>query len=304
MIQLAFKLFLFSTVINMGCVKIQPPEEYNFSGHIQVDDLQRSYAVHLPGNYYSQNIRFPLVIGLHGAGGSGAQFEQDYLFSAKADEVGFVSVYPDGIQSPEGILNLRTWNAGACCDYAMRQKTDDVTFISKLIDELSSRFRIDPKRIYVAGMSNGGMMAYRLAAELPHKIAAIASVTGTMVNTDNHNAGKVPVLQIHSIQDTKVPFNGGIGLGGYDFPPVMDGIHYWALRNGCDTTAKVKDYTNYSLREWRDASGKLMLECILTADGGHSWPGAIRHRLFGDPASSAIRANDMIWDFLNRYRLP
>src|SRR5690606_11668886 len=150
----------------------------------------------------------PLVIGLHGTGGSASQFERDYDFSLKAELERFIVVYPNGVSS-NGQFGLRTWNAGTCCDYAARKKIDDVKFISSLIDKLVNEYRIDPNRVYVTGMSNGGMMCYRLAAEIPDKIAAIAPVSGTMVYTPTSEQKRsVPLLHLHSRLDKIVPSDG------------------------------------------------------------------------------------------------
>lgn len=299
-------LALLICIMQLSCGKGSNPQpQYRFTETVNIDGLQRTFTVQLPQHYYNSNAEMPLVIGLHGTGGSGYQFETDYGFSPKANAAGFIAVYPDGVQKQGGLLKIRTWNAGSCCDYAMENNINDVKFISILIDMLSDRFHINEKRVYVAGMSNGAMLAYRLAAELPHRIAAIAAVSGTMVYEKNMAMqGIVPILHIHSTLDTKVPFAGGIGIGNYNFPPVMEGIHYWAQRDGCDTTAAVQRYSSYELYSWKNAAGDTLLQCYLTLDGGHAWPGSIVQRGMGDTPSAAINANDVIWDFFSRFALP
>lgn len=279
--------------------------QYRYSETIVIDGLKRTYTVQLPRNYYSDTSSKPMVIGLHGTGGSGSQFETDYGFSVNANAENYIAVYPDGVKKEAGRLKIRTWNAGACCDYAMHTNVNDVKFINTLIDELSARFQVNRKRVYIAGMSNGAMMAYRLAVELPQKIAAIASVSGSMVVEKNASQqGLVPVLHIHSVIDTKVPFNGGKGIQDYHFPPAMDGLHYWARRNGCDTVADLQQYNGYELHTWQSATGDALVQCYITQDGGHSWPGSEAQRRLGDPSSTAIDANDVIWKFFNHFTLP
>jgi polyhydroxybutyrate depolymerase len=281
----------------------QPP--HRFQESIVIDGWERSYLVNLPPDYYKVTTSRPLVLALHGTGGSAAQFEKDYAFTEKADRENFVVVYADGIRKQDGRLGIRTWNAGACCDYASYANINDTKFLGTLIDNCSNRFNIDRKRIYIAGMSNGSMMAYRLAADIPGKIAAIACVSGNMVySKDLSKQAAVPLLHIHSVVDTKVPFNGGTGIGNYIFPPAMEGIHYFAAQNGCDTNAVEEHFDGYIKRFWKNGTGETRVECYLTADGGHSWPGAPGHRPRADPPSRKIDANDLIWDFFSRFSLP
>jgi len=293
-------------IVQLSCSKdVTQQPQYRFAETMNIDGLQRTYTVQLPQHYYDSATDMSLVIGLHGTGGSGYQFETDYGFSQKANTAGFIAVYPDGVQKQDGLLKVRTWNAGSCCDYAMNNNINDVKFISALIDELSGRFHINRKKVYVAGMSNGAMLAYRLAAELPGKIAAIAAVSGTMVYEKNKALeGIVPVLHIHSALDTKVPFTGGIGIGGYNFPPVIEGLQYWAQRDGCNTTAAIQQNNGYELYTWKNAAGDTLLQCYLTADGGHAWPGSVVQRRMGDTPSAAFYANDVIWNFFSRFSLP
>ncbi len=154
-------------------------------------------------------------------------------------------------------------------------------------------------------MSNGGMMAYRLAAEMPDKIAAVGIVSGTMFYEKNPNqVGEVPILHIHSLMDTKVPFNGGIGIGGVDFPPAEEGINYWLQRNDCNTETITENYANYEKCSWKNSRGTTMVTLYLTHDGGHSWPGSTKQRAIGDAPSTALNANDVIWNFFQQYSLP
>lgn len=280
-------------------------ERYRFSEKIMVDGIERTYTIQLPGNYYDDSLDRPVIFGLHGTGGSGLQFEEDYDFSDKTNREGVIAIYPDGVQKTNGRLKLRSWNAGSCCDYAMHNNINDVKFITTLIDQLPSRFRIDTKRVYLAGMSNGSMLAYRIAAEQPGKIAAVATVSGSMVYEKNISLqGVVPVLHIHSMLDAKVPFNGGKGIQDYYFPPAMDGLVYWAGRNGCNPEAKVETLNGYEIRSWQNADGETTVKCYLTQDGGHSWPGSVKTRRFGDEPSRVINANDLIWEFFMQFELP
>ena len=293
-------------VFALSCQPIQPAEPTlrRTEGTLTVDGRNRFYLINLPPNYDQSN-DVPLVIALHGGGGKGSQMESDYLLTEKANAAQFAIVYPDGVQS-DGILGARTWNAGTCCDYAVEKNIDDVKFIRVLIDELIKKYpNINPKKVYATGMSNGAMMCYRLACELSNKIAAIAPVAGTLATTTTCQPTRpVPILHIHSKLDAKVPYEGGTGIFGYYFPPVADGLSTWVKNDGCASTSKtVSTFPNYTLTKWSNCTNSA-IEFYFTNDGGHSWPGGVKSRVAADDPSTAINANDVIWEFFKRYQLP
>lgn len=290
----------------LSCGKDAPkPLQYKFSEQVTIDGIRRTYIVKLPQNYYQNDSTRAMIIGMHGTGGSADQFERAYGFDQKADLEGFVAVYPDGVQKEGGLLKIRTWNAGTCCDFAMETDVNDVKFISTIIDNISGRFHINLKKVYVSGMSNGGMMAYRVALELPHKVAAAGIVSATMVAPkDSSRQGIVPILHIHGAPDTKVPFNGGVGLGKYNFPPVMEGINYWITRNHCAVDPVVEQHQGYEKKSWKNSSGTTLVQCYFTEDGGHAWPSSSAQGRMGDTPSEVINATNLIWDFCKRFSLP
>jgi len=270
---------------------------------LTVGGRARTFYVHLPPRYEEGNGQLPLVIGLHGTGGSAVQFDRHYHFSEKADEAGFVAVYPNGVRS-DGRLGIRTWNAGSCCDFAMRENVDDVGFIRALVDRLLEVYRIDPNRVYVTGMSNGGMLAYRLAAEIPEKIAAIASVSCTMVfDPPAEQPRPVPIIHLHSVLDEIIPHDGGTNRLGYHFPPVDSVLNVWVARNGCLPDPQVTEGVGYAVKQWMDEAGAPLIVHYLTGDGGHSWPGGEQVRPNADPPSTTIDANDLLWGFFEHFHL-
>jgi len=292
--------------LSSSCQPSQPstPTPLRTESTLTVDGRLRYYLINLPPNY-DQASDIPLVIALHGGGGKGTQMESDYLLTEKANAAQFAIVYPDGVQS-DGILGARTWNAGTCCDYAVEQNIDDVKFISVLLDELLKKYpKLNPKKVYATGMSNGAMMCYRLACELSNRIAAIAPVAGTLATTKPCLPTRaVPILHIHSKLDMKVPYEGGTGIFGYYFPPVADGLATWVKNNGCNNTTKtVTNLPNYTLTQWKNCNSS-SIEFYFTNDGGHSWPGGVKSRAAADDPSTAINANDVIWEFFKRYQLP
>ncbi|CAH0995870.1 hypothetical protein EMA8858_01998 [Emticicia aquatica] len=297
-------LFLFVSLFLVNChlrEKIEAIKDYRFDKTITVDGLERTYRLNLPPTYY-QNTNLPLVIAMHGGGGSADQCESDYSLTQKANSENFVIVYPEGVQS-NGILRARTWNAGTCCDYAVEKNIDDVHFISVLIDELLKNYKLNPKKVYLTGMSNGAILSYRLACEIPNKITAIAAVSGPMSLKDECKSLKpIPIMHLHSVLDQKVPVNGGTGIFGNTFPAVMSGLNSWSKINECKTPAKViKDDSKYKLTQWLDCKNNAVITYYLTKDGGHSWPGAIKVRAAADEPSTVINANDLIFDFFKQF---
>lgn len=270
---------------------------------ITVDGRVRTYTVNLPPGYYKSS-GFALVIAMHGGGGSADQFESTTLLSEKADAAGFIVVYPEGVKST-GALGARTWNAGKCCDYARDNNIDDVNFIRQLITTLTGKYKIDPKKVYATGHSNGGMLSYRLACEMPDKIAAIAVSACTMVVTTPCNPSRpMPVLHMHSKLDDRVPYLGGIGITDVYFPPVDSVLNAWSLTNACANPPLSTDKGDYTFTEWQACTGNSTLQWYLTDDGGHAWPGGLPGSDNGDTPSTAINANDLLWEFFKGHTLP
>ena len=168
--------------------------------NLKVDGRDRSYLVHVPAKYDGKTPS-PVVFALHGAAMNGPMMAAFCGLNKKADEAGFIAVYPSGT----GMGIFLTWNAGGIIG---KDRADDVAFIRALLDDLGSVVKVDPKRVYATGMSNGGMMCYLLAAELSDRIAAVAPVAGTMAIEKANPKRPVPVIHFHGTADTFVPFNG------------------------------------------------------------------------------------------------
>lgn len=303
-------IVLFFTVIISSCRRnTAPPADkiYRFGEKITVDGLERTYTLNLPPDYYEAT-DFSLVIAMHGGGGSASQFESTCKLTDKANAAKFIVVYPEGVQST-GILKARSWNAGGCCDYAVAQNINDVKFISLLIDKLVSTYKINSKKVYATGHSNGGMLAYKLACELSAKIAAIAPNGCTMVAPTCNPTRPVPVLHMHSILDTNVPYGGGIvngtGTQGIYMPPLDSVMNVWSLKNNCANIAQVAvNDAKYKLTKWTNCSGNVTVQYYLTKDGGHGWPGGLPGGPNSDIPSTVINANNLLWDFFQQYQLP
>ena len=182
---------------------------------LQVDGRSRNYIVHVPPKYDPKQPT-PVVLVFHGGGSNAEQTVRFTGLNDKADKEVFIAVYPNGTGRFERML---TWNGGNCCGYAMQNNVDDVAFTRSLLDDLATVANVDSKRVFATGISNGGIMCYRLASELSDRIAAIAPVAGTMGTETCNPKRPVSVMHFHGTDDTFLPFKGGKGKGvsGTDF---------------------------------------------------------------------------------------
>jgi polyhydroxybutyrate depolymerase len=260
---------------------------------LEFDGMQRDYRVYVPRTLPDGPAS--LVVMLHGGFGSAEQAELAYGWDAQAERDGLIVAYPDGVG--------RSWNGGSCCGPAMKKDLDDVGFIEAVVAEIGGGVEIDPHRTFATGMSNGGIMAYRLACE-SDMFAAIAPVSGTMLD-DCDALAPVSVLHIHGALDESLPPDGSPGGGTQeiDGPPLADVIGYWRGVDGCGEP-QVGEYDrdpkviSVSATDCIDGTA---VEYLEIADAGHQWPGGssseIRDELGGDPPSTRLDATAEIAAF-------
>jgi polyhydroxybutyrate depolymerase len=274
------------------------------SGQRQIllhDGIERRYTLHTPRDLSQGNGRVPLVLVLHGGGGNAANAERMTGFSDQSDKGGFIVAYPEGTGRFKD--KLLTWNAGHCCGSAMQNHVDDVGFINALIDRLIKDYPVDPKRIYVTGMSNGGMMTHRLGIELSNRFAAIAPVAATLFGDEPRPHYPVSALMLNGMLDKSVPNQGGPPGGhftgawdGTPAQPAQAQAVFWADAAGCMKTPEQIDRGSFMLTRYRCPDGKAV-EMILVKDNGHAWPGGKKGSRMGDSPSTALNGTDVIWTF-------
>jgi polyhydroxybutyrate depolymerase len=256
----------------------------------------RTYLVHAPEGYDGKT-PLALVLVLHGALQGATNVEPVSGMSAKADKEKFLVVYPNGT-SRSGLAP--TWNAGACCGYAQTNKVDDVGFLRALIDQLEHDYTVDPKRIFATGISNGGMMSYRVACELADRIAAIAPVEGAQ-DVDCRPSGPVSVLAFHGTADLLVPYNGGttafqVGSKRKD-TPVSSTVAFWVKQDGCSKTPGREETSLLRIDTYTGCTGGAGVTLYTIEGGRHMWPGT---RLSGND----VPATDIMWSFFAAHPKP
>ena len=265
------------------------------------DGIQRSYRLYTPA-IYDGSEAVPLVINLHGYGSNA--FEQEVYgdFRQIADTANFIVIQPEGTQDAGGTA---FWNAFG----SPTESVDDIGFLSALIDTIAAGYNIDMNRVYSTGMSNGGFMSYTLACQLSNRIAAIASVTGTMV-TPNLNAcntqGSMPVMHIHGTADPTVPYLGS----PQGFVAVEDLVDYWVAYNNCNPTAVQTAVPNVDLTDgctadhfvYSGGDAGSSVEFFRINGGGHTWPGSNPFIAIG-VTNRDFSASQEIWRFFSKYSL-
>jgi polyhydroxybutyrate depolymerase len=267
---------------------------------VTVDGQKRTYCFHVPKGYDPKKPT-PVVLALHGAAMNGSMMVWFSGLDKKSDEAGFIVVYPSGT----GIGPFCTWNAGNFGG----KRADDVAFIDKLLDDLVAVVNVDEKRVYTCGMSNGGMMCYRLAAELSERIAAIAPVAGTIAIDESKPERPVPVIHFHGTRDNLVPFEAGKGKKSpyIKFEDVEGSIRTWVKLNGCDMSpqtdvlSKDGDETPVIRKTYGGGRDGAEVVLIVIEGGGHTWPGQQPPVGFIGKSAKNISANDLMWEFFQKH---
>lgn len=273
--------------------------------------LLRSYIVHVPPGAAPPR---PLVINLHGGGGNAAGQQQYSGMDAVADREHFLVVYPNG--TGRLLDRLLVWNAGTCCGTAPAKGIDDVSFIRAVVDDVARRTPVDRTRVYATGLSNGAMMSYRLAAEAPDLVAAIAPVAGSMVLARFAPTLPVPIMHFHSVDDPRALYNGGLGPPfpmtniRVFHPPVEQQLAKWIAHNGCPSTPvmekKLAGEGNTATKlVWAPCSTGATVVLWKLSGSGHVWPGrdSSMPRLLGR-ATHLLDANEELWAFFRNFTRP
>ena len=274
------------------------------------DDLERRYQLTLPAN---MDAPAPLVIVLHGGGGNGSAIAEITAFDALAEREGFIAAFPSAY--------MRHWydDRNIRLTDSHPEFVDDVGFIAAMIDAIAAQHPVDLGRVYIAGASNGAMLAFRLTREIGHRIAAVGAVMGLLPeHYRNHGEPEVamPICLIHGTADPIVPYTGGEMRVQRKFYgnalSVDDTVAYWVAHNHCITPPTIEelpesdDENSMLVRRETYEYGTDNAEVVLfvVQGGGHTWPGGKQYAgewLIGKTCSN-FNATEAIWEFFQRHR--
>ena len=288
-----FVLFILSTLF-FCCNKNEAKIRYDKGGVI-VDnpDAQillhggetREYVLYVPDSY-DGIAAVPILFNFHGYGGNASLYIMETDMRSLAESETFILVYPQG-----SLLNGSPhWNPSLPSN-ENKSDADDLGFIEALVNEISIDYRIDMKRIYACGYSNGGMMSYGLASHKSNLIAAVGSISGAMIDTDITPSHPMPVIKIHGTADVVLPYNGT-----NEFNSVENTLAYWVNFNQANTTPVVTNFNNNgTLIEhfvYTDGNNGATVEHYKVIEGEHVW---------FDLNYQGTSLNKLIWDFVSKY---
>ena len=271
------------------CLPLFTLGQQTINASINHGGITRDYILYVPNSYVTGN-QVPLVFNFHGYTSNATQQMWYGDFRAIADTAGFIIVHPEGTLDNSGVTH---WNVGWG-----GSTVNDINFTSTLIDSIASEYSINLDRVYSTGMSNGGFMSYQLACELSDRIAAIASVTGSMnpgwFNSCNPSH-PMPVMEIHGTADPTVLYT--------TVPNIID---FWRGINNCNNTPVLTNMPDINIIDgctaehqiWENGSNGVAVEHYKIIDGEHSWPGA---PFPNGITNQDINAAEKIWEFFNKY---
>lgn len=291
-----------------------PAGEFGPGDHtrtLRIGDLERRYMVHVPPGYDAEKPK-PVVIVYHGGGGNPESMIRLTGMNGKSDEASFLAVYPYGTGPFED--RMLSFNGGECCASAMENHIDDVGFTRALLDDLATVATVDSDRVFATGLSNGGIMAHQVAAELADRIAAIAPVGGPLMRESISPSRAVPVMHFHGTGDEFAPFDGGYGKGAMgrkgvtEFRSVEHTLQTWIKANGCAESPNVEalpdkadDGMTVTRKTWSGGKDGSEVVLIEIEGGGHTWPGMKPIVAMLGPSTLDISANDLMWEFFQKH---
>jgi len=278
----------------------------SISRRIIVDQHERTYALYVPANI-SERVPAAIVIALHGGTGNGARMAELSRFAQIADREGILVAFPDGLRGH--------WRDGRTLPAGMlAEGVDDVAFIAALLDDAAKFHKLDPHRIYAAGISNGGIFAHYLALKMSDRIAAIGVVSGGIaieLAAEFKPTEPVSVMMIHGKSDPLVPYDGGkVGRAHGSVVPIEKAIELWRGVDGLQGDAKhlhkaanAADACGEDWQAWSGGRNASAVTLIALDGGGHTWPGAAKNLPAAavGKACAELDATQTIWEFFKQH---
>jgi polyhydroxybutyrate depolymerase len=288
---------LITTVLLLAAITFNSNAQQSTNENITIGGIVRNYRLFLPTGYANATSPVPLLINIHGKTSSATEHESYTNFKNLANTDNFVVVYPNSTV----IQGITQWNVNNS-----ENSSQDVQFISELIDYMIANYNINGNKVYIVGFSNGGLMTSRLACEISNKIAAIGTVEGGMnynIYNECNPQHPMPYLNIHGTSDTPVPYTGNGTM-----VPVEDVINYWKNFNSIAGNSIVSNIPNINLTDqstakrnvYNDALNRYRVTHIKIDGGGHSWAGS---STIIDITNQDFSASEALWKFVKRYSL-
>ena len=258
---------------------------------ITYQGINRDFSIYIPESY-THDYPSAMMFVFHGFGGSNDMIMYYSDFNSISERENFIVVYPQG----SSFWGYPHWNVGG---WTNTSSADDIGFIDFLIELISQEYNLNQNRIYATGMSNGGFFSFLLACQLSQKIAAVASVTGSMTNETYQNckpSKEVPVLQIHGTDDPIVTYNGNYSIGSIGISPVLS---YWKLNNYCGepTISELND---------SNPNDNFYVHRVLF-DNGINGSTVDHYKVYGGEhfwfMEDDINSSELIWEFFSHYDL-
>ncbi|MEW6185233.1 MAG: PHB depolymerase family esterase [Thermodesulfobacteriota bacterium] len=285
--------------------------------NLSVKGIERSYLIYVPASYNRQK-PMPLVIMLHGGGGTGQAAMWETGWAEKAEKEGFIAAFPNAkAANPEKpshfSRNPQLWNDGSDRFYPGQAAPDDVGFLAAMLDDLYARYPYDKGRVFITGFSNGASMSFLAAAKMPDRIAAIAPVAGALWFDPPILKPPVPLCYITGTADPLNIIEGGVprlASGGSDRvrakakPPVKDSILKWAKALECPEAPKISEENGVRTETYSPGQEGSEVVYIAVEGLGHIWPGGrslLPESMVGK-TSKKIKANEVIWDFFKKHK--
>jgi polyhydroxybutyrate depolymerase len=253
---------------------------------------RRTYRLHVPGGYDART-RLPVLLDLHGFGGSAQGEEQGSGYDRLADRMGFLAVYGQGLPGSQG--------AGWASTRPMDLGIDELGYFAALLNQIQRQLCVDERRVYVTGFSNGGGMTDMLACFMSARVAAVAPVSGNYYveskGTGCHPGRPVPLLEMHGTGDPIVPYDGigRVESGGWPLLPIPQFLAGWAARDRCGNgPTTFLDSPQVTGLRWDGCRGGVSVVHYRWNGGGHGAPSTI----------DGVPASEVVWRFLAGYSLP
>ena len=286
-----------ATVPGPPCTPVKPRPAGQSTVHISSGGSDRDYLLYVPRSY-TGSTAVPVVFNFHGFGSTANQQMQYGDFRSLAERDAFLIVAPNG----EGVGVTRHFNVAA-----LPGQPDDVAFTLAILDSLEKDFCVDAKRVYSAGMSDGGAMTSTLACAASNRFAAFGPVAVVFYAPQCGGARSVPIAAFMGTADPIVPFNGGQVncCGGATIPAAPASMAGWASHDGCAAQPQEQSLgSEVTLRQWSGCKPAGDVRFYIINGGGHTWPGAAVDANFLGKTTHQISASETLWAFFQAHPLP